>query len=127
MIKQIYYYDTDAGGVVYYANYLKFMEEARTEFLEQRGLSIDEMKKIGLLFAVRKCSINYKSPARYGDIILCDASLKKMTAAQLIFDQNIYEKESRLLLVEGEVILVCLSKDFKPIQIPNEVKKLLAS
>lgn len=70
--KRIYYHDTDAGGVVYYANYLKYLEEDRTEFLEKRGLSIKEMHENQFFYAVRTCSINYKSPARYGDVIICE-------------------------------------------------------
>ena len=125
MEKQIYYHDTDAGGVVYYSNYLKYMEEARTEYLENRGLSVKILQERGLLYAVRKCSVSYRSPARYGDKLFCDAQLKKVTAAQMIFDQKIYNKETDQLLVESEVSLVCLSLDFKPTQIPEDLKNLL--
>ncbi|MBF0521811.1 MAG: YbgC/FadM family acyl-CoA thioesterase [Candidatus Omnitrophica bacterium] len=123
--KRIYYHDTDAGGVVYYANYLKFLEEDRTEFLEQKGISIKEMHQNHFFYAVRQCSISYKSPARYGDVLRCESTLKKMTAAQLIFDQKIYEKETRRLILEAEVTLVSLDKDFKPTPIPERIKALL--
>ena len=122
MEKRIYYHDTDSGGVVYYANYLKYLEEARTEFLEQKGLSIEMFRERNFLYAVRKCTITYKSPARYGDTIICDAVLKDTTAVQLIFDQKIYEKKSGRLLVEAEVILVSLNHDFKPAAIPKDLK-----
>ncbi len=122
MEKRIYYHDTDAGGVVYYGNYLKFLEESRTEFLEQKGLDITALAQAGFHYAVRKCSIVYKSPARYGDVIICEAQLKKITAAQFIFDQKVYEKNSKRLLVEAEVTLVSLSREFKPIPIPAEIK-----
>ena len=125
MEKRIYYHDTDAGGVVYYGNYLKYMEEARTEFLEQKGLSILEFRQRGLEYAVRRCSIVYRSPARYGDVLICDASLKKITPAQLIFEQKILHKESGRLIAEGEVSLACITTDFKPAQIPEEFKNLL--
>ena len=127
MEKRIYYHDTDAGGVVYYANYLKYLEEARTEFLQKKGLSVALFQEKGFLYAVRKCSIIYRSPARYGDIILCDAHLKKTTAVQMIFEQKIFEKETQRLLVEAEVSLVSLDKDFKPVPIPEDLKlKMLA-
>ena len=127
MEKRIYYHDTDAGGVVYYANYLKYLEEARTEFLEKRKLSVKSFHERGMLYAVRKCTVTYKSPARYGDILLCDAQLQAVTAAQLIFKQHIHEKHTGRLLVEAEVTLVSLNKDFKPTQIPDDLKeKLLA-
>jgi len=125
MERRIYYYDTDAGGVVYYGNYLKYMEEARTEFLEKRGLSVLDFRQKGLEYAVRKCSLIYRSPARYGDTIICEATLKKITAAQLIFDQKILHKETGRLLVEGEISLACITTDFKPAQIPDEFKKLM--
>ena len=125
MEKRIFYHDTDAGGVVYYGNYLKYLEESRTEFLEKKALSVATFNKRGFLYAVRKCTITYKSPARYGDILLCDAQLIKMTAAQLIFDQKIHDKATGRLLVEAEVTLVCLTKDFKPVPIPDDLKEKL--
>ena len=125
MEKKIYYHDTDAGGVVYYGNYLKYLEEARTEFLEKKGLTIRRLHACGFLYAVRKCDLIYRSPARYGDTIICDASFKKVTAAQLFFEQHIYNKEDGRLLVESEVTLVSLNKDFKPVPIPEELKAQL--
>ena len=125
MEKRIFYHDTDAGGIVYYANYLKFLEEARTEFLEQRGLSVSIFRERGLAYAVRNVSIQYKSPARYGDVLLCDARLNKVTAAQLIFSQVIIQKTSSVLVVEAEVTLACLKDDFKPTPIPEDLKARL--
>ena len=128
MEKRIYFHDTDAGGVVYYGRYLNYLEEARTEFLEDRGLSVAEFQRKGNLYAVRKCSITYKSPARYGETIICTASLQKLTAAQLIFDQTILEKQSQRILVEAEVTLVCLDSNFKPTPLPDDLRiKLSAS
>ncbi len=125
MEKRIFYHDTDAGGIVYYGNYLKYLEEARTEFLENKGLSVAMFRNRGMIYAVRKCSITYRSPARYGDILICDARLKKITAAQLIFDQFVHEKQTKRLVVEAEVTLACLNKDFKPVQIPDDLKAQL--
>ncbi len=125
MEKQIYYHDTDAGGVVYYGTYLRYLEEARTEFLVAHGLSLELFRTQKFLYAVRKCNLVYKSPARYGDTISCSAKLKKITAAQLIFDQVIIDKESEKILVEAEVHLVSLNKDFKPTPIPEDLKNTL--
>ncbi len=122
MEKRIYYHDTDAGGVVYYGNYLKYLEEARTELLEQIGMSVQQLHKSGFLYAVRQCSITYKSPARYGDTIICDARLVEVKAAQLIFEQNIYIKGSQRLLVVAQVALVSLTADFKATAIPEDIK-----
>ena len=125
MEKRIYFHDTDAGGIVYYGNYLKYLEEARTEFLEKKGLSVAMFRERGLVYAVRKCSIVYRSPARYAETLLCSATLRKITAAQLIFDQTIHEKQSGRLVAEAEVTLACLDKDFKPMQIPEDLKAQL--
>ncbi|MBF0478135.1 MAG: YbgC/FadM family acyl-CoA thioesterase [Candidatus Omnitrophica bacterium] len=117
MEKRIYYHDTDAGGVVYYANYLKYMEEARTQYLLDREIPLG-----AFLYAVRQCHVKYRSPARYGDIIVCSAEVKKVTAAQIFFQQNIIAKSDGRLLVEAEVTLVCLTHDFKPAVIPDDIK-----
>ena len=122
MEKRIYYHDTDAGGVVYYANYLKYLEESRTEFLEKKGLSVTQLHKLGFFYAVRKCALTYKSPARYGDTIVCEARLKEITAARLIFEQTIHDKASGRLLVEAQVDLASLTRDFKPSAIPDEIR-----
>lgn len=127
MEKRIYYYDTDAGGIVYYGQYLCYLEEARTEFLEKRNLSVELFKERGHLFVVRQCNVSYRSPARYGDTVVCEAKLKKMGASQLVFDQTIHDKKDGRLLVEAEVSLVCLNQDFKPTAIPDDLKEKLAS
>src|SRR5262245_60773000 len=114
MQKQIFYHDTDAGGVVYYGNYLKYLEEARTEFLLNKGIEIKLFKEQTFLYAVRKCAITYHAPARYGDIIVADAILRAMSAAQLVFEQSVKIKADDKLLVKADVTLVSLNKDFKP-------------
>ena len=125
MEKRIYYHDTDAGGVVYYGNYLAYLEEARTEFLEKKNLSVAAFLQRGLLYAVSECHIKYRSPARYGETLLCDARLKEVTSVKLIFDQKIFEKQTRRLVAEAEVTLVCLNKDFKPSPLPEDLKMKL--
>ena len=126
MEKQIYYHDTDAGGVVYYGRYLNYLEEARTEFLQQRGLDLDIFRRKKFLYAVRQCNISYESPARYGDMILCDAKLIKTTAARLVFEQEIHDKRTGRLILKAEVTLVSLNEDFKTTPIPEDIKSLLA-
>ena len=127
MEKRIYYHDTDAGGIVYYGQYLCYLEEARTEFLEQKGLSVQMFKERGLGYAVRQCNVSYRSPARYGDVLVCTASLTKATAVQLIFDQKITDKKDGRLVLEAQVSLACLNTEFRPVVIPEDLKeKLLA-
>ncbi len=125
MEKRIYYHDTDAGGVVYYGRYLAFLEESRTELLDATGLTVKQLNDRGYLFAVRKCTITYKAPARYADVIVCNAKVIKMTAAQLIFEQTIHHKETNQLLVEAEISLVCLSLDFKAKELPDDLRAKL--
>ena len=127
MEKRVYYHDTDAGGIVYYGQYLCYLEEARTEFLEHKGLSVQMFKDLGLGYAVRQCNVTYRSPARYGDTLVCTAALKKATAAQLIFDQKITDKKDGRLVVEAEVTLVCLDAHFKPAPIPEHLKEQLCA
>lgn len=127
MEKRIFYHDTDAGGIVYYGQYLCYLEEARTEFLEKRGLSVELFKKRGYVYVVRHCNVHYRSPARYGDTVLCDAKLKKMGASQLTFDQTVHDKKDGRLLIEAEVSLVCLNTDFKPTAIPDDLREKLAA
>src|SRR5271170_5597918 len=126
MEKRIFYHDTDAGGIVYYGQYLCYLEEARTEFLEKRGLSVELFKERGYGYVVRQCNISYRSPARYGDTVVCDAQLKNMGASQLIFDQTVKDKKDGRLIVQAEVSLVCLNKDFKPTVIPEDLRQKLA-
>ncbi|NLE65170.1 MAG: YbgC/FadM family acyl-CoA thioesterase [Elusimicrobia bacterium] len=126
MERQIYYHDTDAGGVVYYANYLKYMEEARTDYLLARGVRITDLIARGILFAVRSCSLDYRAPARYGDVVLCDAVIEKLTGARVFFRQKVVNKVSGDLLVEADVVLACLGERFRPCPIPTDIKERLA-
>jgi len=126
MEKQIFYHDTDAGGVVYYGRYLNYLEEARTEYLVSRGLNIELFRQKKFLYAVRKCTITYKRPARYGDTIICTAQLRKITAAQFIFEQFIHDKKTKQLILEAEVTIVSLNGNFKPTPIPDDIRSLFA-
>ena len=87
---RVYYEDTDAGCVVYYANYLKFFERARTERLRQIGFEQDELRKSsGVLFAVKSVQVNYLKPARFNDTLLVSAEVAELRRASLIFAQEI--------------------------------------
>ena len=123
--RQIYYHDTDAGGVVYYANYLKFLEEARTRLFEDIGLGVRAFADRGFIYAVRYCNVIYKSPARYGDTVSCDARVVKLTGTQIIFVQRVWNVADEKTLVEADVGVVCLSKDFKPHPLPDDLRARL--
>ncbi len=121
MRRKIYYHDTDAGGVVYYANYLKFMEEDRTDYFTDRGFSVTEHAGRRLFYPVRQCSIRYRKPARYGDVIIGACQVTKVNGASLVFDQKILHETTGEVLVEAEVTLVCVDEGFRVMPIPKDV------
>jgi len=120
---KIYYEDTDAGGVVYYANYLRFLERARTEYLAAKGIDVAEYHNKGYFFPVIHVDIHYKKPARLGDIIEVTADLVEMTHATVTFRQDIFRDDT--LLVESTVKLVCINTGGKPRRLPPEFTSLL--
>ena len=108
---RIYYEDTDCGGVVYYANYLKYFERARTQYLEERGLSVAGLMKEGTVFVVVHAEVDYRSPARYGDRLVIETVISDMTAASFTFSHVIRERESRRVVVEGSARLAATDGD----------------
>jgi acyl-CoA thioester hydrolase len=98
---RIYYEDTDCGGIVYYANYLKYFERARTRYLEDRGLSVAELMKAGRLFVVVHAEVNYRTPARYGDTLVIETLVSDMSPAAITFAHVVRERQSGRVVVEG--------------------------
>ncbi|MGD0887192.1 MAG: YbgC/FadM family acyl-CoA thioesterase [Thermodesulfovibrionales bacterium] len=121
--KRIYYHDTDCGGVVYYANYLKHLEEARTEFFLSKGIELRVWADNGIHFVVARVEIDYKSPARYQDTIRILTRVQRVRRVALEFSQEIIKENAPL--VEAHTTLVCVGKDFKPLRIPDEIKNIL--
>ena len=106
---RVYYEDTDAGGVVFYANYLRFMERARTEWLRHIGFAHKQLiKEKNLVFAVKSVSIDYKKPAILDDLLNVSSSILKYRGASITFQQQIYN-ESDELLTQAEVKVACLN------------------
>lgn len=121
--KRIYYHDTDCGGVVYYANYLKYLEEARTEYLLSKGFDLQKLSSKGIWFAVAKVEIEYKSPARYQDTIKILTTIEKIKYSAMQFFQKILK--NNIIISEARTVLICVSNDFKPIAIPEEIRQSL--
>ena len=123
---RVYYEDTDAGGVVYYANYLKFMERARTEWLRELGYEQDELiARDDVLFAVRHIEIEYLQPARLNDAILIDVQLVDASAATMTLAQQITKQNESGVLCRGTVKIVCLkASTFKPTALPPTIRNL---
>ncbi len=121
---RIYYHHTDCGGVVYYANYLKFLEEARTEFFEDKGFFMKDLIKKEILFVVARQEIDYKAPAVYGDILEAKAWVSSSSSVKLEFEQEIRNQDGKLIN-KAKTILVCVGKDLRPKAIPEELKNKL--
>ena len=122
---QIYYEDTDSGGVVYHSNYLNFMERARTEWL--RSLKINQQilkKELNLLFVVHQINIKFFKPAIFNDLIDVETALKQLTSVRVKLEQHI--KRNHDLLITASVVIVGVNaRTFKPVRIPEQIKSLM--
>lgn len=116
---RIYYEDTDAGGVVYHTNYIKFMERARTEFLRSQGIELDVMEQEHrILFAIRALSVEYRKPARLNDLLQVTVDFDAVRSASLAFRHTVVCGE--VLLCEGTVRVASICADlFRPKAIPD--------
>lgn len=125
---RVYYEDTDAGGVVYYANYLKFFERARTEWLRQLGFEQDDLRRrLGLVFAVRRACVDYLSPARFNDRLVVTASISRSGRAGLDFHQEAIRDADARPCARGEISVVCLRlDDWRPARMPLELLERIA-
>lgn len=127
---RVYYEDTDSGGVVYYANYLKFMERARTEWLRSLGFEQDELRdRDGIIFAVRSAAAEYLRPARFNDCLQVVSRLSDHGKASFTFEQEIKrDGENGELLCTGVVRVACLdAASMRPCPIPLYISRELLS
>lgn len=118
---RVYIEDTDAGGIVYYVNYLKFMERARTEFM--RGLGYDKSAVLdeGKLLVVHSANTQYRRPARLDDLLTATASISKLARSYVIFNQQILRDGE--LLCEAEIKVACVSQAaMRPVAIPAQMR-----
>jgi acyl-CoA thioester hydrolase len=124
---RVYYEDTDAGGVVFYANYLKFFERARTEMLRFIGYEQDELKATAkVIFVVRSVQIDYISPARFNELIQVSAKIIEAKKASLIFEQTITRGND--VLCKGIIRIACLDPEtMRPKAIPEPLLEQLAN
>lgn len=122
--KKIYYHDTDCGGVVYYANYLKHLEEARTEFCAAKGIETAALSGEGTFFVVSHVEIDYKASARYGDRINISVQIEKVGRSSVHFRQEI--KRAGTLLIKAKIVWVCVGDNFRPKSIPENVREVFA-
>jgi acyl-CoA thioester hydrolase len=123
---RVYYKDTDAGGVVYYANYLHFFEMARTEYMRSMGVSIEEYINAGILFVVVHAELYYKASARYGDLLTIYTQLTDLKHTNLTFQHQIINKADQRLIVTGSTRLCCLNQQGKVRALPAEMTQRLS-
>ncbi len=120
---RVYYADTDAGGVVYHGSFVNFMERARTEWLRTFGYTgLGMMQEFGMLFVIRSLKVDYLKPALLDDLLTVSAEIREVGRSRVTMHQTVRRKDE--LLAEGEVHLVCVTRDaFKPVPIPEEYRK----
>ena len=122
---RVYYEDTDLAGIVYYANYLKFIERGRSEWLRELGVDQRVLKQQGLVFAVRRVEADYLSPARFDDQLVVESSLHAQTPARIVIDQRVLREGAALFV--ARVTVVCLGEGGRPLRLPADVAARLQS
>ncbi len=123
---RVYYEDTDLAGIVYYANYLKFIERARTEWVREKGVDQSVLKDgYGVVFAVRRIEADYLSPARFGDDLIVETRLSSHSGARIALVQNVFRDGETLFA--AKVTLVALTEGGRAVRFPAEVRRLLES
>jgi acyl-CoA thioester hydrolase len=127
ILVKIYYEDTDCGGVVYYANYLRYFERARTEFLESRGVSLKALTEEGVFFVVAEAAVRYMAPGRYGDVLAVETSVDRSGPASIIFRHTVRRENSGEGLVEATVKLGCVGSDMKPLRLRRDVMEAVTA
>ena len=122
---RVYFEDTDAGGMVYYANYLKFAERARTEMLRSAGISHAEMvADDGLMLVVRRVTAEYRRSAKLDDELEIETRLAELGGATLTLDQTV--RRGREVLVELVVTIACITRDGRPTRLPERIRQAIA-
>ena len=120
---KVYYEDTDMGGIVYYANYLKFIERARSTWVVELGVDQLALQASGLVFAVRNISAQYLVPARMGDNLLVCSSVIMSTAARWVLEQTV--KRDDIVLFTAAVTIVAIGMGGSPKRLPIELRRIL--
>jgi acyl-CoA thioester hydrolase len=124
---RIYYEDTDAGGVVYYANYLKFFERGRTEFLRELNIEQDTLLEENIAFVVRKVDMDCLKPARFNALLSVKTQITHRKKASLMFKQEVFHEKGELLC-QASTLIACVNlQKMKPAAIPAEIIEVIAS
>lgn len=119
---RVYYEDTDMAGIVYYANYLRFIERARSDWVRDVGIDQLAMKAAGVVFAVRKVEADYIAPAQFDDILEVRTTLESLSAAKMVMAQDVWREDA--LIFTAKVLIVCIGASGKPVRLPAECRLL---
>ena len=119
---RVYYEDTDMAGIVYYANYLRYIERARSDWVRDVGIDQLTMKDAGVVFAVRRVEADYVTPARFDDVLEVRTTLDSLSAAKMVMAQEIWRGD--VLIFMAKVLIVCIGASGKPVRLPAECRLL---
>lgn len=120
---RVYYEDTDMAGIVYYANYLKYIERGRSELVEELGLDQRAMRAAGIVFAVTRVEADYLAPARLDDRLMVVTEHHAKSPTRWVFDQQVFRGET--LLFKAQVTAVCMTTEGRPTRLPAELRAKL--
>ena len=121
---RVYYEDTDMGGIVYYANYLKFIERARSDWVREIGIDQNAMRDDdGVVFAVRRVEADYLMPARFDDALEVETITEAVTGARLVLEQKVTRGDD--LLFSATVTIVCINEAGQPARLPANIRLML--
>lgn len=123
---RVYYEDTDAAGIVYYANYLKFVERARTEMMRLFGVEHEKFRRMeGTAFIVRRAEMDFVSPARLDDELVVETRLKELGGATILLAQDVTRGDN--MLVRCTILVACIGHKGRPVRLPSALRAALAS
>ncbi|QUJ75336.1 tol-pal system-associated acyl-CoA thioesterase [Sulfitobacter albidus] len=119
---RVYYEDTDMAGIVYYANYLRYIERARSDWVRDVGIDQLAMKEAGVVFAVRRVEADYIQPAQFDDILEVRTTLEGLSGVRMTMAQEVWRDDT--LLFTARVLIVCIGAGGKPARLPAELRRL---
>ncbi|MCT4609669.1 MAG: tol-pal system-associated acyl-CoA thioesterase [Pelagimonas sp.] len=118
---RVYYEDTDMAGIVYHANYLKYIERARSDWVREQGLDQAQMREDGIVFVVRRIECDYLLPAKFDDMLEIRTTVKSMTGVRLIMSQEVMRGEE--VVFRAEVTAVCATTEGAPARLPEKLRR----
>ena len=118
---RVYYEDTDLAGIVYYANYLKFIERARSEWVRELGVDQVAMKAEGVVFAVRRVEADYSLPAKYDDMLVVETTMEPGSGVRLVVKQDV--KRGSGILFSAIVTIICMNETGKVVRLPAVIRR----